>query len=155
MDFQNGECIYNESYCGTFKVFNHLKYFHSLIYSSAYSFFGVALVANSDRSQSSKVITTFEMYSGSPILGDSLALGSAIFYALYITLLKSRIQDESRINMPLFFGFVGLFNIFVALPAFLFLHFVGIETLEWPNAPRAWATIMANVSVFYPVIVGR
>jgi solute carrier family 35 protein F5 len=87
-----------------------------------------------------------KMIGTSLLFGDVLALTSAIFYALYITLLKVRIQDESRINMPLFFGFVGLFNIFPAPPVYVLLHFTGIETLEWPNVQKAWFTILANVS---------
>ncbi|KDQ30683.1 hypothetical protein PLEOSDRAFT_1074969 [Pleurotus ostreatus PC15] len=37
---------------------------------------------------------------------DSLALLSAVFYALYVILLKVRIKSESRIDMQLFFGFM-------------------------------------------------
>lgn len=78
-----------------------------------------------------------------------LALGSAILYALYITLLKTRIQDESRIDMPLFFGFVGLFNIFLALPIYLSVQALGIESIEWPDATKAWLTIIANVRMTF------
>ncbi|KAJ6610110.1 hypothetical protein B0H10DRAFT_2062145, partial [Mycena sp. CBHHK59/15] len=53
--------------------------------------------------------------STAPVLGDSLALISAIFYALYVILLKVRIRSESRVDMQLFFGFVGLFNV-LSLP---------------------------------------
>jgi len=43
------------------------------------------------------------------ILGNILALLSALFYAMYVILLKVRIKAEYRIDMQLFFGFVGLF----------------------------------------------
>lgn len=36
--------------------------------------------------------------------GDMLALISASLYAVYSTLLKVRIPDESEISMPIFFG---------------------------------------------------
>lgn len=116
------------------------------------SFLGVASVAYSDRSQALDVVGLLGAISvskivGTALFGDVLALSSAIFYALYVTLLKVRIQDESRINMPLFFGFVGLFNIFLAPPAYAFLHFTGIERMEWPNAERAWITILANMLI--------
>ena len=40
------------------------------------------------------------------LLGDCLALLSALFYAIYVILLKVRIRSESRINMQLFFSFI-------------------------------------------------
>jgi len=115
------------------------------------SFVGVALVANSDRTlpstpvpqQSIREVTA----AASPLFGDLLALGSAIFYALYITLLKLRIREESRIDMPLFFGFVGLFNIFLGMPVLGLLHVTGAEDLEWPNARRAWIAIITNMLI--------
>ena len=50
-------------------------------------------------------------FGAAPIVGDSLALLSALFYATYVTLLKVRVREESRVDMQLFFGFVGLFNV--------------------------------------------
>jgi drug/metabolite transporter (DMT)-like permease len=38
------------------------------------------------------------------ILGDFLGLASAAFYAVYSTLLKKRIPEESSMSMPIFFG---------------------------------------------------
>ena len=61
-----------------------------------------------------------------------MALLSALFYALYVTLLKVRIRSESRIDMQLFFGFVGLFNILMTWPIGVILHLTGIETFELP-----------------------
>ncbi|KAL8694487.1 MAG: hypothetical protein Q9218_000900 [Villophora microphyllina] len=43
-------------------------------------------------------------------IGDALALLSAVLYGIYTTVMKKKIGDEARVNMPLFFGFVGLFN---------------------------------------------
>jgi solute carrier family 35 protein F5 len=113
---------------------------------------GVALVANSDhlssfRGNSPPYGVSSEKELSAPLFGDALALTSAVFYALYVTLLKLRIQDESRINMPLFFGFVGLFNIFFALPVYGLLHAGGIEEVEWPSQRNAWIIILANVSL--------
>jgi solute carrier family 35 protein F5 len=66
------------------------------------------------------------------LLGDGLALLSAICYAVYVILLKVKIEDEERVDMQLFFGyvrslsllgarsshssFVGLFNTVFLLP---------------------------------------
>lgn len=44
-------------------------------------------------------------------IGDVLALASALLYGVYATLMKKRIGDEARVDMLLFFGFVGLFNL--------------------------------------------
>ena len=81
-----------------------------------------------------------------PVLGDFLALVSAAFYALYVILLKIRIGSESRIDMKLFFGFVGLFNILLAWPVGLFLHVIGLEVFEWPTKNQVLA-ILINVRV--------
>ncbi|KAI6913141.1 hypothetical protein KC318_g1541 [Hortaea werneckii] len=70
-------------------------------------------------------------------IGDALAFLSAIMYGLYAVFMKKRIDDESRVNMPLFFGLVGLLNVLL-WPGFFILHFAGIETFEMP--PSAWVT---------------
>lgn len=82
------------------------------------------------------------------LVGDSLALLSALFYAVYVILLKVRIRSESRIDMQLFFGFVGLFNIIGCWPIGLFLHLVGVERFELPTSGRVVAGLLVNVSEF-------
>ncbi|CCX09990.1 Similar to Uncharacterized vacuolar membrane protein YML018C; acc. no. Q03730 [Pyronema omphalodes CBS 100304] len=81
------------------------------------------------------------------LMGDSMALLSAFSYATYITLLKLRIGSESRINMQLFFGFVGLFNVLFLWPLLIILHFTGIEPFELPPESRVWAIILVNASI--------
>lgn len=126
-----------------------------------YSFSGVILVSLSDSSQTaapdgaipviSDTISRVrrfihnEEYSN-PLLGDLLALSSAVFYAFYVTLLKVRIRQESRINMQLFFGFVGLFNILFLWPLGLILHYTGAEPFELPSGGKAIGGILVNVS---------
>jgi solute carrier family 35 protein F5 len=80
------------------------------------------------------------------IIGDSLALLSALFYAVYVILLKVRIRSESRIDMQLFFGFVGLFNIIGCWPIGLLLHLTGVEKVELPSSGRVVAGLLVNVS---------
>jgi len=80
------------------------------------------------------------------LLGDCLALLSALFYAIYVILLKVRIRSESRIDMQLFFGFVGLFNILACWPIGVVLHFTGVERFELPTTGRAVAGLLVNVS---------
>jgi len=85
-----------------------------------------------------------EEYSN-PILGDFLALSSAMFYAFYVILLKVRIRQQSRINMQMFFGFVGVFNILFMWPLGLILHFTGAETFELPSGGKAIGGLLVNV----------
>jgi solute carrier family 35 protein F5 len=80
------------------------------------------------------------------LLGDGLALLSALFYAIYVILLKVRIRSESRVDMQLFFGFVGLFNILACWPIGIILHLTGVERFELPTTGRAVAGLLVNVS---------
>ncbi|KAK7064131.1 hypothetical protein R3P38DRAFT_3249713 [Favolaschia claudopus] len=117
------------------------------------SFGGVILVSVSDSIQpqqpagpASRPLAHAEDLAPHPILGDSLALISALFYALYVILLKVRIRSESRVDMQLFFGFVGLFNILMCWPIGLFLHLIGVETLELPHG-SAVAALAVNMAI--------
>lgn len=87
-----------------------------------------------------------------PILGDCLALLSALFYALYVTLLKVRIRNESRVDMQLFFGFVGAINLATLWPVGVILHVTGVEPFEWPSSGAVWAVIGVNVGFLVPVL---
>ncbi|KAI0931924.1 hypothetical protein AcW1_000803 [Taiwanofungus camphoratus] len=120
------------------------------------SFGGVALVSLSDSSQPQSPgavsyvrlradrLTTF---ASKHILGDALALLSALFYALYVILLKVRIRQESRIDMQLFFGFVGLFNILFCWPIGIILHFTGVEKFELPHGSSVVLALLINMAI--------
>jgi len=127
------------------------------------SFTGVLLVSLSDSAHSrdpipsrdtdgTRSITVFEHIS-QPILGDTLALISALFYALYVILLKVRIKNESRIDMQLFFGFVGLFNTLGCWPLGFLLHWSGVEVFEPPTKAAEWYAIVINVSPGIPLSI--
>ncbi|KAG8816860.1 hypothetical protein FRC17_000159, partial [Serendipita sp. 399] len=73
----------------------------------------------------------------------------AVFYALYVSLLKVRIKVESRINMQLFFGFVGLFNILAFWPMGLVLHLTGMEPFGWPVGWKEWTGVIINMAVTF------
>jgi solute carrier family 35, member F5 len=77
------------------------------------------------------------------ILGDGLALLGAAFYGCYTTLLKFRIPHENRVDMPLFFGFVGLFCLLTFWIFIPVLSILGIEPFELPPSE----TIAAGVLV--------
>jgi solute carrier family 35 protein F5 len=76
---------------------------------------------------------------------------SALFYAVYVILLKVRIRSESRIDMQLFFGFVGLFNIVACWPIGVILHYTAVERFELPTSGRMVGALLANVS-FVPLV---
>ncbi|KAL2160645.1 hypothetical protein VTH06DRAFT_1333 [Thermothelomyces fergusii] len=77
-------------------------------------------------------------------IGDSMAFFSAILYGVYITVMKRRVGNEERVNMPLFFGLVGLFNVLFLWPGFFILHYTGIEPFELPPNASVWTIIAIN-----------
>ncbi|RDL39736.1 Multidrug resistance efflux transporter EmrE [Venustampulla echinocandica] len=77
-------------------------------------------------------------------IGDAMAFGSAIMYGIYAIVMKKRIGNEDRVNMPLFFGLVGLFNVIFLWPAFFLLHYTGIETFELPPTGKIWTIVLLN-----------
>ena len=77
-------------------------------------------------------------------IGDVLALASAVMYGIYTTVMKKKIGDESRADMFMFFGFVGVINIITLLPGFFVLHFIGIETFELPPTKRVLVIVMVR-----------
>ncbi|KAF8757315.1 Lysophospholipase catalytic domain [Rhizoctonia solani] len=108
------------------------------------SFAGSVLVSLADSPGTESPITGSPRFNSGhshpqAIVGDFLALGSALFYALYVVLLKVRIGDESRINMQLFFGFVGIFNVLGFWPIGVLLHYTGVEMFEPPSSRKAFA----------------
>ncbi len=78
------------------------------------------------------------------IVGDILAFLSAIMYGVYAVVMKKRVGNEDRVNMPLFFGFVGLFNISILWPGFIILHLCGMETFELPSTSKIWTVILVS-----------
>jgi len=117
------------------------------------SFLGVLIVSKSDSEikplgdpTSDKNI--HESVVGSrATLGDALALISALFYAMYVILLKVRIKSESRIDMQLFFGFVGLFNVLVCWPIGVILHLTGAEIFELPSSKKVLSAMLINMAI--------
>ncbi|KAK4103905.1 hypothetical protein N658DRAFT_521742 [Parathielavia hyrcaniae] len=77
-------------------------------------------------------------------IGDAMAFFSAIVYGIYVTVMKRRVGNEDRVNMPLFFGLVGLFNVVLLWPGFFILHYTGIEPFELPPTGSVWVIIAVN-----------
>ncbi|QRW21418.1 phospholipase [Rhizoctonia solani] len=116
------------------------------------SFAGSVLVSLADSPGTESPITGSPRFNSGhshpqAIVGDFLALGSALFYALYVVLLKVRIGDESRINMQLFFGFVGIFNVLGFWPIGVLLHYTGVEMFEPPSSRKALYAVLLNMFI--------
>lgn len=75
--------------------------------------------------------------------GIVLAVLSAFFYSAYLVLVKRKNDTEEKIDLPLFFGFVGICNIFLMWPLFFVLNFSRIEIFEWPNH-KQFAVLFLN-----------
>lgn len=115
------------------------------------SFTGVAMVTRAD-SASALVGSHVSETASAPhnaLLGDALSLLSALLYAVYVTLLKVRIGSEERVSMPLFFGFVGIFNIFGMWPVGVLLHLAGVEQIESPADELTWTGIAVNMAITF------
>lgn len=112
-------------------------------FAVSYSFAGVVFVAYSDQAKHD----ANESAIPTPLIGDILALCGAVFYGCYTTLLKLKIGDESRIDMTLFFGFVGAFNLLFMWPFFIIFHFTGLEKFELPFSPSLWVMVLLNAFV--------
>ncbi|KAG1048596.1 hypothetical protein G6F43_009023 [Rhizopus delemar] len=106
------------------------------------SFTGVILVSYSDNSNIDGLLSP-----SSPLIGDILALCGALFYGCYTNLLKLKIGDESRINMPLFFGFVGVFNMLFMWPFFFVLNYFELEKFELPFSSSILIMILLNAFI--------
>lgn len=112
-----------------------------------FSLIGVALVSYTDKNNTTSIPIETPAAPSNPLLGDVLALLGAFFYGCYTILLKIRIQDESRLDMSLFFGFVGAFNVVLLWPCFGILHLLGIERLELPGTSAIWGLVILNALI--------
>ncbi|EHA18898.1 hypothetical protein ASPNIDRAFT_124139 [Aspergillus niger ATCC 1015] len=100
--------------------------------------------SNNNNSSSGSGSTFPSKTPGEIALGDAMAAFSAILYGVYTIVLKKQVGDESRVNMQLFFGLVGLFNTVLLWPGFIILHVLGIETVGMPDTGRVWTIILVN-----------
>jgi len=65
--------------------------------------------------------------------GTILAVTSAFIYAIWNTLIELWLQDDCRMSMFLFFGFIGFFNLVFFWPLFFILNYLKDENLELPE----------------------
>lgn len=83
------------------------------------------------------------------LLGNLLALAGALFYGVYSTLLKKKVEDENRINMKIFFGFVGLFTLLFLWPSIIALNYFGYEPFELPTDPQVIIIVLVNCVITF------
>ncbi|XP_029420107.1 solute carrier family 35 member F5 isoform X1 [Nannospalax galili] len=74
-----------------------------------------------------------EKSSGRDTIGSIWSLAGAMLYAVYIVMIKRKVDREDKLDIPMFFGFVGLFNLLLLWPGFFLLHYTGFEDFEFPN----------------------
>ncbi|XP_061782462.1 solute carrier family 35 member F5-like isoform X2 [Nerophis lumbriciformis] len=105
----------------------------SKLLAVALSMGGVALVSHSSMDRPDEKGT----------IGSLWSLAGALLYAVYIVLIKRLVDREDKLDIPMFFGFVGLFNLLLLWPGFLLLHYTGFEAFELPSQ-LVWTYILVN-----------
>ncbi|GAA0143783.1 hypothetical protein Leryth_014299 [Lithospermum erythrorhizon] len=78
--------------------------------------------------------TGLSAIASNPVLGDILALLSAAFYAVYVTLIRKKLPDDEdkkngQASMAQFLGYLGLFNFIIFMPVILILNFTKLEPI--------------------------
>ncbi|SCV05666.1 LANO_0H12508g1_1 [Lachancea nothofagi CBS 11611] len=144
-------------------LFHVEKVNRTKLLGSLVSFVGIVLVTKSDADNSANAsqihsAVPYKFHNGISssnteafiiFCGNLLALAGALFYGLYCTLLKWRIKDENKVNMKIFFGFVGLFTLVLLWPTVIFLHIMGWETFELPSTPRILIIVIFNCIITF------
>lgn len=101
------------------------------------SFSGIVLVCWADPSRGETKLN----------LGEIYALLGAFLYACYLVMLRRKVGDEDKLDIPLFFGFVGLFGALLFWPGFFILHYAEQEVFELPHTRKTWGYLVLNAVV--------
>uniref|UniRef100_A0A4W3HJJ7 Solute carrier family 35 member F5 n=1 Tax=Callorhinchus milii TaxID=7868 RepID=A0A4W3HJJ7_CALMI len=80
---------------------------------------------------------------GKGTIGSLWSLTGAVLYAVYIVMIKRKVDREDKLDIPMFFGFVGLFNLLLLWPGFFLLHYTGFEAFEFPSK-TIWMYLLIN-----------
>ncbi|XP_056885202.1 solute carrier family 35 member F5-like isoform X3 [Takifugu flavidus] len=89
------------------------------------------------------LVSISSMDNDKGVTGSLWSLVGAMLYAVYIVMIKRRVDREDKLDIPMFFGFVGLFNLLFLWPGFLLLHYTGFEAFELPSQ-MVWPYILIN-----------
>nr|KAI8745192.1 solute carrier family 35 member F5-like [Biomphalaria glabrata] len=74
------------------------------------------------------------------------AIFSSVCYSIYLVLLRRKVDNEDKIDIPMFLGFVGILCAVSMWPGFLILHYSKQEPFEWPNK-KQWVYILLNGAI--------
>lgn len=96
---------------------------------------GTAAVSLGDAETGSSLVAS------NPVLGNTLAVLSAAFYAVYVSLIRCKLPDDNdeeqgQASMAQFLGFLGSFNILIFLPVALIIYVAKIETFSMLNGKQ-------------------
>lgn len=75
--------------------------------------------------------------------GSLLGLVSAVFYSLYTVFLRRHVEQEEKIDILLFYGFVGLYNCLFLWPLFFLIHYNVWEVFSLPDRAQ-WVTLLVE-----------
>ncbi|XP_072329063.1 solute carrier family 35 member F5-like isoform X3 [Scyliorhinus torazame] len=104
---------------------------------------GVTLVSLSSNDTEGKGTIEKEHSPEAFVTGSLWSLTGAVLYAIYIVMIKRKVDREDKLDIPMFFGFVGLFNLLLLWPGFFLLHYTGFEAFEFPTK-TVWMYILIN-----------
>ncbi|XP_003387679.1 PREDICTED: solute carrier family 35 member F5-like [Amphimedon queenslandica] len=76
--------------------------------------------------------------------GSLFAVGGAVLYAVYLVLLSKVVPNEESLEIPMFFGFVGVIVLIVITPLVAFWDFIKWEEFELPPNNMIWTLLLIN-----------
>lgn len=83
-------------------------------------------------------------HTGGINFGALYAVGGAGLYACYLVFFSKAVPNHDCLEIPMFFGFVGLVDALLLLPLLAFWHYTGIEEFELPPTSNIWTLLLIN-----------
>lgn len=88
------------------------------------------------------MLSLHEMQGEFPVHALWAVMG-ALLYAVYLVMVRRRVDNEEKLNMPMFFGFVGFFTIVLLWPGLLIVHLSSQDEFPWPSGTQ-WSFLVVN-----------
>ena len=129
--------IFTLCFAACFPSSNADRFNISKLLSVLVSFGGVFIVCWTDPEKKDSTVN----------IGDLYAIGGAILYATYLVLIRRKVGEDRKLDMPLFFGFVGLFGALFFWPGFFLLHYTHVEKFELPPDLKTWLLLILNAVI--------
>lgn len=76
------------------------------------------------------------------VFGDIIALVSALFYAVYTSILRFGLPDDDRYSMGMVFGAVGVINFVCLWPGLILVDLLSWEKFVWPTMGQFWPLLL-------------